>query len=208
MADPVLITAPTGCASGVVMRLVSKVGNTESPFTFEEQSFKWPGERWVIDFSLPPQVGREKASEWIAFGLKLEGSFNVFLMGDPSAVFPMGVATGTPVVNGSGQEGKSISVRGWTPSTTNIMRRGDYIQIGTGLQSRLHMVVDNANSDVSGVAVLNIQPSLKYSPADGTTITVTAPKGVFKMVENTWAWSVSPGGQYRLGFTAAEVVNA
>lgn len=208
MADPVLITAPTGCASGVTMSMVSVVGRTQSPFTLEEQSFKWPGESWIIEFNLPPQIGREKASEWITFGLKLEGSFNAFLMGDPSAPFPRGVATGTPVVNGINQQGNSLSVRGWTPSTINIMRTGDYIQIGTGLQSRLHMVVENANSDVAGESVLSIMPALKYSPADGVPITVNSPKGVFRMVENTWSWSVLPGGQYRLGFTAIEFVNA
>lgn len=208
MADPALIVAPNSCASGVTMNLVYKVGNTESPFTFEEQSFKWPGERWVIDFNLPPQIGRDRASEWIAFGLKLQGSFNVFLMGDPSASQPRGVASGVPVVNGAGQHGNTLSVRGWTPSTANILRRGDYIQIGTGMQSRLHMVLDDANSDVSGVALLNIAPALKYSPNDGVAITTSNPKGVFKMVENTWSWSVLPGGQYRMGFRAAEVVNA
>lgn len=208
MADPVLIVAPDTCASGVTMNLVHKVGNSESPFTFEEQSFKWPGERWIIEFNLPPQIGRDKASEWIAFGLKMQGSFNVFLMGDPSASAPRGIASGAPVVNGAGQTGNTLSVRGWTPSVTNILRKGDYIQVGTGLQSRLHMVLDDANSDIAGIAVLNIAPALKYRPNDGTLITVNSPKGVFKMAENTWSWSVLPGRQYRLGFTAVEVVNA
>lgn len=208
MAVPALITAPTSCASGVVMSMTRVVGRTVSPFTLEDQAFRWSGDQWSMEFTLPPQTTRARASEWIAFGLKLEGSFNQFLMGDPSARVPMGIATGIPLVDGSGQEGNILATKGWTASTSNILRRGDYIQVGSGSLSRLHMVLDNVNSDGAGLAAIPIAPNLRYSPGNNNPIVVSDPKGVFRMVDNTFSWAVSPGGIYRLGFRAVEVINA
>lgn len=208
MAIPSLIQAPTSCASGVVISMTRVVGRTASPFTLEDQAYRWGGDQWSMEFTLPPQTTRARASEWIAFGLKLEGSFNQFLMGDPSARLPMGVATGAPLIDGAGQQGGILLTKGWTPNVSNILRRGDYIQVGTGSLSRLHMVLDNANSDGSGLASLSIAPNLRYSPGNNDPIVVNNPKGVFRMVDNTFSWAVSPGGIYRLGFRAMEVINA
>lgn len=209
MSTPPLLTMPTSsCAANVIMTLTRVVGITNSPFTLEEQTFKWQGEAWSVDFRMPAITKRNIASEWIAFALKLQGVFGRFYLGDPSARTPQGVATGTPQVDGINQTGNTIETKGWTNSVTGILLAGDYIQIGTGLQSRLHMVTADVNSDGSGLAVIPIEPALRYSPADNTPITVNNPVGVFRLAENSWSWSVDPGPFYRLSFRAVEVVNA
>lgn len=206
MSTPPFETIPDSCAANVVMNMIHVVGSSKSPYTLETQKFKWQGEQWVIDFNLPPFTKRAVASEWIAFGLNLQGTYGKFLMGDPSAKTPRGVATGTPVVDGAGQEGNTLTTEGWSFDTTNIMRKGDYIQIGTGLSSRLHMVTQDANSDSVGKASLRISPALRSSPPDGAGIITSNAKGVFSLVDNTWSWSVSPGPIYRLSFRAEEVI--
>lgn len=204
-----LIDVPTvSCPANVIMSLRRTVGVTMSPFTLEEQFYKWPGEQWVMSFQMVPMTQRAIASEWIAFGLKLQGTYNQFLMGDPSAKTPRGIATGTPLVNGLNQTGNTLVTDGWTPSQTGIMKAGDYIQIGTGVDAQLYMVTADANSDGSGNANLSIEPSLRTSPANNAAIIVTEPKGLFRLVDNSFSWSVSPGPLYRMSFEAQEVVNA
>lgn len=209
MSDPVLLNLPSSsCVASVIMSCQNVVGQTISPFTLESQEFKWPGVKWLSDFNMPPIKSRRVASEWIAFALKLGGKSGRFLMGDPSAKQPQGIATGTPLVKGGGQSGNTLLTDGWTPSKAGILLTGDYIQIGTGLSSRLHFLTQDANSNGSGEALLTFEPPLRYSPTDNQAITVHNPRGVFKLVDNTWSWSVSPGPLYRLSFQAEEDVNA
>jgi len=184
------------------------IGMTRSPFTKEESKFKWQGEAWSVDFQMPPFTRRSVAADWIAFGVKLEGMFNHFLLGDPSARIPRGVATGSPKVDGAGQQGNTLAVKDFTPSVTGILKKNDYFQIGTGALSRLHMLTEDADTDPSGDTILTFAPALRYSPADGAAIIVTDAKGVFRLTSNSWSWSVAPGPQYRLSFQATEVVDA
>lgn len=209
MSTPPLVALPSSsCIASVIMSLTRVVGLTESPYTLEEQSFKWPGERWSIDFRLANITNRGTASDWMAFGAKLQGKYGRFLIGDPAARMPRGVATGVPVVNGGGATGNTLPTKGWTPSTNGILLKGDYIQLGTGVNSRLHMLTENINSDAGGNANLSVEPALRTSPADNSPIITNNPVGLFRMSENTFAWSVDPGMVYRFSFQAVEVLGA
>lgn len=190
------------------MTLKRVVGVTESPYSFAEQAFKWPGEAWMAEFDLPPIRDRAIAMEWIAFGLALQGKYGRFLFGDPSAVTPQGVATGTPLVDGGGQTGNVLNTKGWSNSITGILKAGDYIQLGTGLSSSLHMVVATSNSDGTGKAGLYIEPALRTSPADNAPIIVTNAQGVFRLDQNDFSWSIQPGPVWRISFTAREAISA
>lgn len=207
MSTPPLLDLPqSSCAASVVMTLTRVVGITESPFTLGEQGFRWPGERWSMSFTLPPFTSRAVASDWISFGAKLKGRYGMFFMGDPSAKNPRGIASGTPVVDGHNQSGNTLKTNGWTPNVQGILLKGDYIQIGTGISARLHLVVENVDSNASGESDLVIEPALRRSPASGESITVQNAKGIFRLTSNQLSWSVSPGPVYRLNFEAVEVL--
>ena len=193
--------------STVTMTLVKAVGISKSPFTFQETAYEWDGEQWLIDIVIPPITDRRLAGKYKAFLLKLRGEVNNFLLGDPSCSTPLGVATGIPLVNGGGQTGNTLSTKGWTPSIDGILLEGDYIQIGTGLNARLHMVVSDVNSDGSGNASISVIPSLRYSPADNAQIIVNSPKGVFKFDSSDVSWSADPSNIYTFSLTAREVLN-
>lgn len=209
MSTPPLINVPTSaCVASVVMTLTRVVGLTASPFSLEEQAFKWPGEQWMIDFVMPPFTSPVIAGQWKAFGVKAEGRWGRFLLGDPSATSPKGVGTGTPQVDGGGQTGNTLITKGWTGNTQGILLAGDYIQLGSGTTSTLHMVTEDADTDSSGDAALSIAPAVKVAPNDSATITVINPRGVFRMAENSFSWSVDPGPVYRMSFRAVEVPNA
>lgn len=181
------------------------VGMNISPFSGAQQVYRYTGQFWSADIALPP-MKREKAEYWISFFLKLNGSYGTFLMGDPLGATARGVATGTPVINGASQTGGSLVTDGWTPGTTGILKAGDYIQLGAGATSRLHKVLDDVDSDGSGNATLQIWPDLRESPSDNATITVTNPKGVFRLTSTQAAFDINRMGIYGVTFGAQEAL--
>lgn len=206
MAISYPLSLPT--ASGIMrVRLVANnvVGVAQSPFTASQQVYKYPGQFWEADITLPP-MKRLDAEYWISFLLKLNGPFGTFLMGDPNGATARGVATGTPLVNGGGQTGNELITDGWTPDTTGILKAGDYIQLGTGATSRLYKVLDDVNSDGSGNATLTLWPDLRSAPNDDASIVVSNPKTVFRLNSGQATWDISEATIYGLTFGAREAL--
>lgn len=183
----------------------SVVGMSASPFTGSQQLFEWPGAWWRLKASLPPMV-RADAERWVGFLLALRGMAGTFLVGDPLGKVARGVATGTPLVQGAGQTGKSLTTDGWTINKTGILKAGDYFQLGTGASTRLHKLVQDANSDGAGIAVLDFFPSLRESPADNAALTIASAKGTFRLASNDSGWTVDLAKRYGVGFEAVEAI--
>lgn len=179
------------------------VGISQSPFTAAQQVYKYSGQYWEADISLPP-MKREVAEYWISFLLKLNGSYGTFLLGDPLGVSARGVATGSPLVNGANQTGNELITDGWTPSTGGILKAGDYIQLGSASSARLHKVLDDVNSDSSGNATLTLFPDLRTSPSDNAAIVVSNAKGVFRLTSGQTMWDINEASIYGITFGARE----
>lgn len=181
------------------------VGVSQSPFTAKQQIYKYTGQFWEAEISLPP-MKRADAEYWISFLLKLNGSYGTFLLGDPNGGTARGVATGTPLVNGGSQSGNELVTDGWTNSTTGILKAGDYIQLGSNSSSQLYKVLDDVNSNGSGQATLTVWPDLRTSPADNAAITVSNAKGVFRLSSNAQAWDINEATFYGMTFAAREAL--
>lgn len=93
---------------------------------------------------------------------------------------------------------------GWTTSTTGILKAGDWIQLGSGSATRLHKVLDDVNSDASGNATLSIWPSLRSSPSDNAQITVSSPKGQWRLASNEIQYSIDEASVYGITFACVE----
>lgn len=200
------LSLPT--TSGIMrVRLVANdvVGVSQSPFTAVQQVYRYTGQFWEADITLPP-MKRADAEYWISFLLKLNGPFGTFLMGDPNGATPRGIATGTPLVNGAGQTGNELITDGWTTSQTGILKAGDYIQLGTGATSRLYKVLDDVNSDGSGNATLTVWPDLRSAPADNAAITVSNTKTTFRLNSAQTSWDINEATIYGLTFGAREAL--
>jgi hypothetical protein len=182
----------------------SVVAISESPFTFGQQVQKFDGQKWECDVTLPP-MARAVAEEWVAFLLKLNGKEGSFLFGDPAGTTPRGTATGTPVVNGGSQTGNALITDGWTNSIV-ALKAGDWIQLGSGTSTQLYKNLSDVSSDGSGNATFDIWPSLRSSPADGATLTVTGAKGLFRLGSNEMTWSINEIKNYGLVIAATEIV--
>lgn len=90
MAISYPISLPTTLGVGNIRLYAENVGSiSQSPFTFDHQVFKHPGERWTASVSLPP-MKRIDAEPWVAALLSLRGQYGTFLLGDPVADSPQG----------------------------------------------------------------------------------------------------------------------
>lgn len=196
-------------AREVVIRRCATVALSASPFTGEQQVYVHQGEWFEIDFALPP-MPRATAAAWIGFLLALNGREGTFLAGIPSEGTARGTATGTPLVNGAGQSGKTLNTRGWTAGITGILTAGDWLQLGSGSGTHLHAVVQDANSQSgspdAGLATLDIWPRLRSAPSDGDAITISNAKGLWRLAGNSAEWSIGEAAMYGLNFSAVEAI--
>lgn len=189
----------------MTIRAVSVVGMNLSPFTGQQQVYKHQGQWWEAEITLPP-MKRADAEQIAAFLFKLNGRYGTFTLGDPANAAPRGVGTGTPLVRGASQTGGELITDGWTQSTTGILKAGDWIQLGSGSATRLHKVLDDVNSDASGIATLDIWPNLRSSPADNAAITVISPKGQWRLSSNESEYSIDQASIYGITFACMEAL--
>ncbi len=177
------------------------VSRMRSPFSGKEQLYAHSGGFWKLQISFPP-LELDKMRDVQAFAASLAGGVGTFSFGDRNMTTPRGVATGTPVVNGGSQTGLGLNTSGWTAGQTNILRKGDFFQVGTNL----HMVTKDVNSDGSGLASLDIFPRLRSSPSNGATIIISSPVGIFRPDTNEIGWSGGIEKAYDFSLTAVEAL--
>ena len=182
------LSLPSSCSpNGTSWSLLSAVGSLESPFTFQQQVQEHAGQRWMIDANFPV-MKPEQAGDWRAFFAMLRGSRGTFLFGDVTRLTPLGAIKDMvgidPRVKGASQSGDELIIDGLSNSITNAFLAGDWIQLGSGATSRLHMVVANASTNGSGETTLTIVPDLRESPADNAVVTYENCKGVFRSPKN------------------------
>jgi hypothetical protein len=192
----------------ISLRSVTAVGMTESPFTFRQQVVRHQGERWEASIKIPP-VKSDLADPWVNFLIKLRGQWGIFLMGDPLKVTPSGTASttpGTPVVNGAGQTGDELSIDGLPVSETGYLLAGDYIQLGTGSSANLYRVLSDVNTNGSGEATLDVFPKVVTATTDNAVVTVSNPRGRFRLAKNVSEWEINSVTTYGIQFEAMGVV--
>ena len=184
---------------------INTVAVLESPHSRKQQVQQFGGQLWSAEITLE-EMERDDAAPWTAFLMAMNGRAGTVLFGDPYATAPLGVATGTPLVDGASQAGGTLATRGWSPSVNGILKAGDSIQLGSGEATRLHQVLEDAMSDSGGLAALTLWPDLRESPADGAAIVTQSPKGTFRMTTNDKGWSKDIRGLYGLTLSLREAI--
>ena len=203
------ISLPTSSSTqpqNTTFRLQRIVASSTSIFTGQMQVYQYAGEWWEAEVSLPP-MNNAGAREWIAALISMRGIYGQMYLGDWDGRTPRGTASssaGTPLVNGADQTGNSLIIDGATATQTGYLKAGDYIQIGSGLTQKLHMVTADANTDGSGDITVSIEPALRSSPADNTAITVSDCKGVFRLASNSTEWDANAISTYGVTFAVRE----
>lgn len=178
---------------------------SRSPFTFQGQAQTYPGQIRYAQVSVENK-NREDAEEWVGFLNALNGCGGTFLMGDPLGIRPRRGSTTGVTVRGSNQSGSTLAVNTGQISEVGWASRGDWLQIGTGSNSRLYKVTMPANTSGVGHVTLEIWPSLRVTPTDGQTVSMNNSKGLFRLSSGSFDYSEQDGCKYSLSFSCEEVI--
>ena len=158
-------------------------------------------QRWVITADW---VGLTRAqfAPIQAFVLAQRGQWDTFSAALPAHKMPQGIATGTPLVNGANQQGRSLATRGWTANLSGVMKAGDFL--GISGQTKVYMVTTDANSDSTGSATLVIEPALLAIPSDNVNLAVRNVPFTLALGGDTLESAVAPGGIYNFSLQLVE----
>lgn len=186
----------------------SAVGVTESPFTFAQQGQSHQGQAWKGWEVTYPPLERADAEDVVGFLLALNGREGTFLMGPAVGRTARGTWAGSPVVNGAGQSGNTLAIRGLTDGATG--KAGDWLQLGSGASARLHKLTQafTASGSPTGQVTLDLWPRLRAAPADGATVTVSNPLGLWRLDAPQVSWDVGEAQIYGVSFTCSEALGA
>jgi len=193
MAISYPLSTPTTIGfESIELRAVNAVATSQSPFTYKQQIVSHQGQRWEASVNIPP-VRRDLAGEWKAFLTALKGPTGTFLLGDPDYATPRGTVSSATVSGTAGDESVSITM-------TGSLLAGDYIQLGSGANAKLHQVL----VDQSGTGTLEIWPKLRNNYTSETVV-FNNPKGVFRLANNASSWNVNSSSAYGISFDCVEV---
>jgi len=199
-----LPSAPAFKKSRWTLRRVTAV--SESPFTGQQQVFDYGYALWTANLTLPPML-RADAANWEAFMMKLHGRVGTFLLYDPDAKAQQGGVNTTATLNSAASVGDfTISINTNNANMTNVFKAGDYIQIGAAGLAKLYMIVDNANSNSSGVVNVNIEPSIKVAANNGAAVSYTIASGVFRMDTPDLGWDTDEVSKFGITFSCTEAL--
>ena len=155
------------------------------------------GNRWRIGFGYPPmQPDKARTFTGRLTRAKREGLRIVLPL-----IVPQG-APGATVVDGAGQAGTLLDVRGFNAGYP--VKEGFWLTVVSDGQGYLHQVTETVRADVSGEAVLSIEPPLRAPLADGDTVELAAPFIEGFVDGEEWGWSVPVNRLVSVGFTVEE----
>ena len=159
--------------------LASNTMHFQSPLSGAMQTVEFPGARWKASFTLD-SLAESDAALLRAFGAKLRGRAGRFYLHHMANPNLRGTVTGSPSVNGGGQTGNTLALASCGAGKTILA--GDFI----GVNGELKMVVANATADGGGYMTVTIEPPLRSSPTNGSTVTTVKPTATFMLSEDSW----------------------
>ena len=203
---PLSLLTHTGIAS-IELRATNAVAYSRSPFTFAGQAHEYAGKMWQADVTLPP-MARADAERWVAWLMSLKGQLGTFYLGDPLASTPLGSGrdSDTVLVDGAVSSGNTIAIDSAPVSTTDFLKAGDYMQIGSGTSRQLFKVLTDVDTDGTGSATVDVWPNVRTSISDNSAVTLESAQGVFRLASNETSWSVNEASIYGITFGAVEAV--
>lgn len=186
-------------------KLKRAVDINQSPFSGHTSTYEYDMALWTAVLSLPP-MKRDQAAQWQSFFMKLHGRRGTFLLGDPDAktIRGAGPTSGNVALSSAAAVGDdSLSVSITAADGTVAFKEGDYIQLGTGADAKLHMIVNDVVV-TSNAATIDIEPYVKLAVANLSILEYTAPKGVFFMDANELGWDADHVSKYGITFSCTE----
>ena len=147
--------------------LAANLMSFESDLSGTVQRVALPGARYYGTLTFSNRMGRE-AKLLEAFIQRINATAGIFLMAPP-ALNNLGSMGGAGRVAGANQTGLTLNTNQWQANQQLLFAAGDYIEVG----GRVYMVVEDAASNGSGQATLQLNRPLLNSPANNSTVIKT-----------------------------------
>ncbi len=185
----------------VVLRSVQPT-RVSSAHSLHRQARTRGAQRWGMQLTWAP-MRRAVFMQFFAFLMAQRGQADTFTTQLPGHNTPQGTWSGTPVVNGAGQTGRVINLRGLTASQAAAAKAGDILTLAG--QTKVYMVTADAASDAGGLAAVAIEPALLASPADGAAVTTSNVQFTVALASDNLDTNLTPGIFYSLVVDLVEV---
>ena len=152
-----------------------------------------------------PPMTRAQFAPINAFILKQRGQYESFQVVPPVLNTGLGSPSGTPLVNGADQTGRSVVTDGWaTANTVAIFKAGDYLKFAN--HDKVYCVVTDEISDGTGAATIDIEPSLIISPANDSAITHTSVPFTVSLTSGIQEFATGTTGLFSFEIDLEEVI--
>lgn len=166
------LSDPDFCPNQLSLALRSNVLIRNSTLNGEIQTSQIPGTRWVMGFTLPPNVSGLVQAKIEALIMSVEGQANRFAIPHLNRRVPNGTARGAPVSLGAARGARSMVIS----STTNAtFMPGDMLGVTTSMGSQVIMVTGSSTSPGTGSILITFAGPLRGAVAIGSGIVWNAP---------------------------------
>jgi hypothetical protein len=167
--------------------LLSNAVDLVSPMGGVNQRVARLGSRFGIDVTYPA-MRQEDALNFL--GVMMLSELNPVSIVLPQRGFNPG-ASGTPLVNGAGQSGSSLAMRGLVAGYTFLAGQlFDFF--GSDGRRYVQMVTQGISANGSGNVTVQIAPIMRNSPNDGGVIEITNPtlEGFISLASRKLSWDI------------------
>lgn len=174
-------------------------GVMRSPRGGTIQRFDTLAAKWILHFDLPPLQGAD--ADAMGIFLRRAASPSVWFQAPDYSYHRRSVPNGTPKVDGAGQEGAEIDLKGFTPGFVDAVKMGDRIGLKTG---QVVVVTEDEDADGAGKLTAKIDPPLRASPADNDDVYIDLPLAVFFLPASRADGLATPGDLHAFAFDCEE----
>jgi len=179
-----ILTMPNVLASSLKWHLRANTMTSRSTLNRATKTRELPGAMWMATFDYT----NKPRSEWAimdAFISQLRGAAGRCYVTPPHAAVIQGSGGGTPLVDGAGQVGNTINIKGATANASAWLKIGDYFSFDATAGREMKKVVSvDVATDSFGNATITFEPPTRNAPADGAAITISSPSCVMHLVDD------------------------
>tara|TARA_Y100001937_G_scaffold6474_1_gene8425 strand:+ start:1322 stop:1927 length:606 start_codon:yes stop_codon:yes gene_type:complete len=159
---------------------------------------------FMFTVSMPP-MNQDDAMNIFAFLQKQKGSFESFQIKIP--LQNRGAdksSTAVKVVGSHSATDSTISLDGFSASTTGVLKAGDLIKFAG--HTKVYMVQSDIDSDGSGAATVLIEPGIVTTLADNEVVTMNQPDITVYLTSEDIMYSVDRNSVFSISFDVREVI--
>ncbi len=193
------VTLPTTPGNMAIKPFLVSFGAVlQGPLGGTAQRLNRMGDRYGLSVQLP-RMNAVNAMLW-------NSALNAGLRGGVLCRFPqVGFAVGTPgavLVNGAGQAGTVLNVKGATANYP--FKAGQFVSIITPLRRYVYELAADSNATAGGLAALTFVTPIRLSPLNNAVVEVAQPMIEGLLDGDGREWEVDRSRLYGMSFTVRE----